>query len=511
MKKIALFSVRDLRDIVEFARAFVARDWAIVATAEACAELRSAGIPAIPVADFVGIEGEFPFPPTLHPRVEAALTSGASESRIEIVYDIPYPLEEGIDIGGMTLLALAAKGGRVPVCSRSDMREVVSAMEEGGAIPEALRERLTAKALHLIAGRYLQLSGLGGAAEYDGMLGIEHSRLANGENPYQVPAALFSGSPAGNDALALHMFRLVSGESPCYTNVADLDCILSTLCALAGAFIKARGRVPYVTIAAKHGNPCGLAVSWDDPLTTIEEALWGNPLAIWGGEVITNYEIGEEHAEILIRSDGRKERYGSASWMLDVVAAPAFSGGAVARLGKRRRRKLLENAALGHPFQPRRRWTRREVRGGYLRQPPPDYILDLKGLDLIEGEFDDRAIDALLISWAVAYTSNHGGNEVAIARGRKLIGGGGGPSTVGAAGIAIRRARENGHDLRGSAFTADAFFPYVDAPTELIEAGCGYGLVPAGGKREEEVRALFRERGVAMGYIPWMYRGFCRH
>lgn len=510
-KRIALFSVSDLRDLVEFAGVFVSKGWIVVATTEAFIKLRSSGIPVVHVNEFTGIQKEYPFPPTLHPKIEEALTSDTTHCRIEVVYDIPYSLEAGNDVGGRTLLALAAKGNRVPVCDYEDMKNVMEILKEKDYIPADVRDVLVAKTIYYVATNYLELLRRSGVTGYDGLIGSECMRLVNGENPYQVPASLFVSSTAGDDDLAIGNFEKLSGENPCYTNVADLDCIVNTLCKLAGAYKKAYNRLPYITVASKHGNACGLAVDWDDPCKTIEEALWGNPIAIWGGEVVTNYEIGEEQADLLFGSAERKEMYGSSSWMLDIVAAPDFSKESLRILGKRIRRKLLKNEALKDPSMPRCRWRYRQVRGGFLRQPPSDYIIDLDELDYARGKFGDGIIDALLISWVVAYTSNHGGNEVAISGKRKLIGVGGGPSTIGAAEIAVSRARANHHELHNSIFTADAFFPYTDAPQLLIEAGCRYGLVPGGGKREAEVRRLFSDHGVSMGFIPEKYRGFCKH
>ena len=104
-----------------------------------------------------------------------------------------------------------------------------------------------------------------------------------------------------------------------------------------------------------------------------------------------------------------------------------------------------------------------------------------------------------------------GGNEVALVKDLQLIGLGGGPATTIAADTAIKRAQERNHDTRSSIFAADAFFPFVDAPEILAEAGCKWGLVPKGGIREEEVRSYFEKQGIKMCYVPEKFRGFCRH
>jgi hypothetical protein len=87
----------------------------------------------------------------------------------------------------------------------------------------------------------------------------------------------------------------------------------------------------------------------------------------------------------------------------------------------------------------------------------------------------------------------------------------GGASTVQAAQLAVQRARHTGFDTQGAVFAADAFFPFTDAPEILCDAGVRAGVVPAGGKRFEEIEAFFHRRQVRVSSIPEAYRGFCRH
>jgi len=508
---IALFSISDLRDIVEFGKIFIKKGWRVVATPDAYDTLRTAGIPAARIDEFTGTAERYPFPPTLHPRVEAALTSPGGRERIDLVYDIPYPLECGNDVGGMTLLALAVKGGRIAVSAHEDMARVAAMVKERGAVLADERERLAAKALRLIEGHYGALLDRTEIPPRAGIRGVEQTRLAHGENPYQEPASLFAACPGNDDPLALHRFERISGETPCFTNMADLDSVVATLCRLAGAYRRLGGGLPHIAVAAKHGNACGLSADRTDPIEAIEGALWGDPAAVWGGEVVVTFELDGPRAERLLRSARRGELHGSPGWMLDVVAAPAFSGDAVEILGKRARRKLFLNPALADPPPPADRWSYRGVRGGFLRQPHPSYLLDLGELEWPSGMFDAASLDDLLIAWAAAYTSNHGGNEVALSANRALIGVGGGPSTVAATETAVARAHAHGHATAGAAFAADAFFPFTDAPRLLAEAGCACGLVPRGGQNEGEVRSFFSTRGVRVGYLPERCRGFCRH
>lgn len=100
---------------------------------------------------------------------------------------------------------------------------------------------------------------------------------------------------------------------------------------------------------------------------------------------------------------------------------------------------------------------------------------------------------------------------MAIARDRMLLSAGGRPATINSCRTAIERAKDCGHDLQGSVFAADVFFPFTDAPEKLIEADCIYGIVPKGGKNFVLVKDCFEKHGVKVYYLPAQFRGFYGH
>jgi len=503
----ALFSVAPTEPIAELAEMLADLGWEIVATPDAHDYLDERGISSQPVAEFNDVRGDFPFPATLHPRMELALT-GDGEERVDLVFDLPYGPEAGNDVGGWTLLALAAKGERIPVFRIDDMRRVVAELQEGDVLDPALRRDLVAKANAAVAAHYAAVSRSAGTLDYWDLAHTEREALANGENPYQTPAYLCWG--AAEDDLALHRFTRLAGNAPCFTNMADMDAVVETLCKLSLACEACDVGRPYLVVAAKHGNACGVGVSFSSPGEAIERALWGDPMAIWGGEVVANFDLDGACARDLQRSGRRRERWGSSYWMLDVVAAPSFSGDAVEVLGKNKNRKLFANPALEHPTL-RAGSEYRPVRGGVLVQPPADFVLSLDALGVASGELSRGRLVDLIVAWAVAYSSSLGGNEIALARGERLLGAGGGPSTWSAAKAAVMRARECGHDLSGATFAADAFFPFTDAPEVLADAGASSGVVPSGGKRIDDVVSFFEARRIGVHLLSEQWRGFCRH
>jgi AICAR transformylase/IMP cyclohydrolase PurH len=507
--KRALFSVPLHGELEGFVAQLRKAGWVIIATANVYEFFLKKRIRLVNVADFVGVHSDYGFPPTLHPKMEAALT-GAIPERIDLVYDIPYGPEKGNDVGGRTLLALAAKGNRIPVMSPQDMKAVTDALVKKEAPAPELVAYLQAKANFEIAGHYLALArGKERMADFDGALGVRRYFLHNGENPYQVPAALYGGS--SGDRLALSQFKQVAGDLPCFTNLADFDSILETLCKLQASLALHGIKKPYIAVAAKHGNPCGAGVSLTHPEEAVTRALWGNARAIWGGELIVNFVLDGKLASLLKESRERKRQHGVAAWMLDVVVAAGMDAPARKILSGNPHRKLFVNPALRSPFLRKEPRLARSVRGGFLSQPPADYLFEAGGARWINEPLKGDALVSLIIAWAVAYTSSLGGNEVALARHSALLSSGGGPSTVDAAHLAVSRAKEQGHHLQGAVFAADAFFPFTDAPKVLVKNGCAAGTVPAGGKREAEVVAYFRKNSTRVAFIPEDYRGFCRH
>ena len=502
--RIALFSLNEPSDGLEFARELLGLGWRIVATPNVATTLAESGIQTEAVSQFLGIQESYPFPPTLHPKMELALTTFETTS-IDLVFDTTYPLSKGNDVGGHTLLALAAKGNRIVVSNRKDMDKVVrQLLQNENEVEVRLRERLIAQAYEKISSHYQALG-----YQNDPSQATPAYELVEGENPYQAPAHLLTFGDS--DDLGLEKFNQLSGIKPCFTNMADLDSLMKLMCVLVETFLKNEGKAPYITIAAKHGNPCGLSLSWDVPGKSVDGALFGNPRAVWGGEVITNFVISEEVAHKLFQSQKRNKILGDSHWMLDLVAAPEFQQDAIRLLGKRSSRKLFQNPALFDPRLDRAPWVYRPVRGGYLRQPPNHLVLNWRDFPNMSGDIEKNVIDSMVVAWAVAWHSNHGGNEVSLVKDYDLLAVGGGPSTVDAIATARQRANACGHDLAGSVFAADAFFPFTDAPEMLAQAGCAHGVVPKGGKNFEMVSEFFAREQIKVHFLPEKYRGFCRH
>jgi phosphoribosylaminoimidazolecarboxamide formyltransferase/IMP cyclohydrolase len=329
---------------------------------------------------------------------------------------------------------------------------------------------------------------------------------AYGENAWQAPARLLHAQ--GEDPLALGRFAQLEGAPPSYNNLIELDRQLQTVTHIAAAFAANTGRVPAIAIGTKHGNCCGAGIG-PEAVTASERMLTGDPRAIFGGCVMLNFGVDATVAELLLThaSEGRR--------LLDTIAAPAFSDEAIDRLARKGGKcRILANPALAElshdslDTAPRQR----PVRGGVLEQPNYTFVLDLGHRDMwSHGQLVGSQADDLLLAWAVGSTSNS--NTITLVRDGQLLGNGvGQQDRVSGCALAVRRARDAGHDTTGAVAYSDSFFPFPDGPQVLIDAGVAAIFSTSGSVRDDAVRATMTAAGVIVRQLPdRSARGFFGH
>jgi phosphoribosylaminoimidazolecarboxamide formyltransferase/IMP cyclohydrolase len=64
--------------------------------------------------------------------------------------------------------------------------------------------------------------------------------------------------------------------------------------------------------------------------------------------------------------------------------------------------------------------------------------------------------------------------------------------------LAVHKARQQGHDPRGSVMASDGFFPFADGVDEAAEAGVVAIIQPGGSVRDAEVIAAADRHNIAM-------------
>ncbi len=535
--KTALISVYNKEGIVEFAKELIGLRYKILASGGTAKVLTEAGLEVTDVASLVGggaILGHRVV--TLSREIHAGLLARDNDEDrkeleslkvpfIDLVCVDLYPLEEEIsvlaskgasgveardaviektDIGGPTMIRSAAKGRRIVVCDPSDRARVITWIKNGEQEREEFISSLVAKSEYVVANYVLASARYHSKGKIDGFITTDFVESKYGENAWQKPAGLLVGD---SGPLSLVQFKLVAGTAPSYNNLADVDRMLQTITHIAAGFDINFGSRPKIAVGVKHGNPCGAAVD-EDPSKAIQKMLEGDLRAIFGGLVMVNFEIDESLAEVLLSykmPEGRR--------LLDGIIAPGFSEGAINLLKRRGDKcRFLVNPALLNldkaSIDTHSRF--RYVRGGFLKQPNYDFVLNV-ALAEKTGDLLDNQKSDLVLAWAVGSTSNS--NTVSIVKNNMLLGNGvGQQDRVGCCELAIKRATVAGHDIKDAAAYSDSFFPFVDGPQTLVDAGIKTIFATSGSVKDEDVKNFCKERGVGLVMLPDSEaRGFFGH
>lgn len=330
-----------------------------------------------------------------------------------------------------------------------------------------------------------------------------------GENGYQVPAALYTSET--DDPLALDKFKIVAGTDPSYNNLTDLDRLVQTVTHIAAAFEINRGRVPFISVGVKHGNPCGVSAAYDDPLEVTQKMVMGDSLAIFGGLVMMNFPVSEAIADMLL-THGMPE---GQRRVLDGIVAPSFDENAVGMFKRKGDKcRLLANPHLQkvgrESLDEALRY--RYVRGGLLVQPNYVYVLDLNDPDLQKhGKATEEQENDMLLAKAISDTSNS--NTVTMVRHGQLVANGvGQQARVRGAKLAVNLAKYSDHETEGASASSDSFFPFADGVEVLANAGVKAIIATSGSIKDKDVVKYCKDKGMVLYHIPdKKARGFFGH
>lgn len=337
-----------------------------------------------------------------------------------------------------------------------------------------------------------------------------------GENAWQTPAAVFTYD---NDyALGVDKFKLIAGTDLSYNNWCDIKRVVHTITHIAAGFDTNFGKVPKISIAVKHGNPCGASFN-DSEQECLIKTIEGDTRAIFGGSVITNFKITAELADTLL-----SHSMATGKRLLDVIVAPSFDEEAIEILARKHGKcRLVANSNLANlnkdSIDKNPIYT--PVPGGFLMQPNYTFVLELPKQGL--GQALSLALateEDIVLAWAVGSTSNS--NTIILVKDGKVVGNGvGQQDRVGACKLAISRARDaynslhgnmEGFSLVGAVAYSDSFFPFNDAPQVLIDAGIKTIFSTSGSVNDQRLMDLCNEKGVKLIMLPDSEaRGFFGH
>ncbi|MGH7556181.1 MAG: bifunctional phosphoribosylaminoimidazolecarboxamide formyltransferase/IMP cyclohydrolase [Gemmatimonadota bacterium] len=508
----ALLSVWKKDGLLELAGALAGHGVELVASGGTARQLEEAGLEVTTVEEITGapefLGGRVK---TLHPTVHGAILARRDRSEdqdaltergiqpIDLVVVNLYPFTDAetlgaadpeartelIDIGGVALIRAAAKNWRdvAVVTDPSEYGALVGELSRrAGELTGSTRRRLATAAFRLTAWYDARIAAWLSEDE-EGWperwaIGLDLvGGLRYGENPHQAAALYRDRIPRPWDLTAVDVLQ---GKDLSYNNYIDAEAARRVVRDLH----LLDPRAAHCAIV-KHTIPCGAASS-DTALEAYTRALAADPVSAFGGIVALNRPVDGVLAERL------------AEHFLEVVWAPAFEPEAREVLAAKKNLRLLAGPV---PGPDRDAFEVRRVGGGILIQGANLEIFPEGGIDALEVPTRKQPTAGQRADLAFAWTIGRAvaSNAIVLARDRATIGVGGGQTNrVGAVELAVRAARELGHDPAGAVLASDGFFPFPDGVLAGVAAGIAAIIQPGGSVRDAEVVAAADQAGIPM-------------
>jgi phosphoribosylaminoimidazolecarboxamide formyltransferase / IMP cyclohydrolase len=382
---------------------------------------------------------------------------------------------EMIDVGGPSMLRGAAKNFAhvAPVCRPERYESVLAELREKGDLSLETRRALAAEAFATTAAYEVSIARWFGDVEaFPETLVTSFTKVIDlryGENPHQ------RGAYYAEEGARVHLLSRVEqvhGKELSLINLLDLS---------AARLLLREFALPACALI-KHANPCGVAVAG-----TIEEAyeraLASDPVSAFGMVCAVNRPVSAALGEAL---SGR---------FVDVLFAPDYDEQALEVLQRKEAIRILRDRERRGFARGERDYKR--VLGGLLVQDRDWDVDDRETMEVACGDPDEACWGDLVFAWRVC--KHVGSNAIVLAKDLATIGiGAGQTSRVDSVRLALEKAREHGHDVRGAVLASDAFFPFADGPQAALEAGVTAIIQPGGSKRDAEVTEAARAAGATM-------------
>ena len=491
----ALLSVSDKTGIVELARELAELGFELISTGGTARAIAAAGLAVTEVSSLTGfpeiMDGRVK---TLHPKLHGALLGragvddaimreqGIAPIDLLVVNLYPFlqtPSIENIDVGGPAMLRAAAKNHeRVTVLvDPADYAGVLAELRAGG-VGEATRRRLAARAFGHTAyydsqvSRWLRRQQGDAFFPYELAAGFRKKQdLRYGENPHQS-AAFYADLLAPGASVA--SARQLQGKELSYNNIADADTAIECVRQFESA----------ACVIVKHANPCGVAIA-AGVRDAYLRAYEGDTTSAFGGIIAFNRPLDEASAAAIIERQ-----------FVEVVAAPAFSAGALAALAGKQNVRVLETGPLEPATSPAPEL--KSVTGGLLAQSRDDGQIDAASLRTVTRRAPTASeLADLLFAWRVC--KHVKSNAIVFAKEGRTVGIGAGQSSrVVSTRIAAMKAADAKLPVADCVMASDAFFPFRDGLDAAAELGIRAVIQPGGSMRDDEVIAAADERGIAM-------------
>ncbi len=508
--KRVLISVSDKKGIIDCAKGLEKLGVEIISTGGTAKVLRDNKIKIRAISDVTGfpemLSGRVK---TLHPKIHGGILAIRGEREhmaqvkkhkiglIDMVVVNLYPFEETvrnpkvkladaiemIDIGGPAMLRSAAKNYRdVAVVCNPDryLRILMELQEKGCCLSEETLETLAVEAFgHTAkydAAIYAFLSGKFAPLKdkFPEVLHLVFERsqgLRYGENPHQK-AAFYADST--KPKYGFGGMKQLHGKELSFNNFLDLQ----------GAIQIVNDFEAPTACVVKHNSPCGVASSAKLD-RAYKDAFACDPLSAFGGIIGLNRKVDATTAKAIVESG-----------FMECVIAPDYERGALDILKEKKNLRVIE---YGYPHDNTGKGVYscdlKKIEGGLLLQEQDLMDAGPDDLKTVTKKKPSTAhIRSLVFAWKVA--KHVRSNAVVITRDERTIGiGGGQPSRVDSARIAIRKA---GNEAKGACLATDGFFPKPDSVQLAGKAGISAIMQPGGSIKDEDSIKAADKAGIAM-------------
>lgn len=481
----ALISVYDKKNIVNFAKKLVGKNWEIISTGGTYKILKEEGLPVKEVSEITNsreiLSGRVK---TLHPNIHGGILyrrdneedlKTISEEEIlsiDMVVNNLYPFEESlnankdhadmienIDIGGPSMIRACAKNYKFTyiVTSPEDYDLVIKKLDEDDI---NFRRYLAKKAFNLtahydtlIANYFNDFDQTEDFPKYVNKSYEIVDVLRYGENPHQ--SAAFYEDSYRKDFVK---YNKLHGKEISYNNLNDMYAAIKAI----KAFDKP------AAVAIKHTNPCGIAEG-DTLEEAFKKAYECDDESIFGGIIALNREVDINTAKLL------------SEIFLEIIVAPKFSEDAFNILSQKKNIRLIEMPDLNE-FK-LKKFVQKEVLNGILIQEQDEIIYNEESLEFVTNRKPtDEELEELKFAFKCVKMS--ASNSVVVSKNRGTIGIGQGQTKRSwSVEEAIDRA---GDKIEGAVFASDGFF-FVDTMEILKNAGIKAIIQPGGSVKDGDV------------------------
>jgi len=490
MKKIALISVSDKKDIDILASKLIKNNYTILSTGGTAKHLISKGIHIVPISEFTNFDeilgGRVK---TLHPIIHAGILAKSQKDLneledkkyhlIDMVVVNLYPFErtisdknctfneaiENIDIGGPTLLRASAKNhARVTVLTEpEDYKNVINEIEKNGSITKSMRRELASKAFLKVSKYDAMIANyLLDKQKSDSLLSSnihleanELEELRYGENPHQKAKLYGVITPI----LSSFNYSQLSGKKISFNNLVDIESAYSCV---------EQFKEPTCVIV-KHANPCGVASakSIDE---AYKKAYKTDPTSAFGGIIAFNKKIDS----VLIKKIINKQ-------FVEVIAAPAFDNNASNVIKAKPNVRLIK---IDHK-QNSQIYEAKLLRNKLLVQEKDDKNLLRKNLKIVTNKKPTKTqLDDMIFAFKVSrYVKS---NAIVLVKNMKTLAiGAGQMSRIESTNIANNKAKREKISLKGCVMASEAFFPFRDNVDLAKKIGVSAIIQPGGSINDE--------------------------